>query len=474
MADCEYDWTVIPRMYVLDAFHWICQDCGKEHSQGPVLEKCEKCGESNLERKIIWKIKKRKRTDYMWFDNTLRMRYFDRIGLGEYGSDVNATKKWCSHKLKDWAKGDITDVMVGIGACWFLDRNRYWELGGMDEGHGSWGQMAVELACKTWLSGGRQIVNKKTWFAHLPRTQTGFSWPYDNPASAQEKARLYSRDLWLNDKWPGAKHKLSWLIDKFGPLPSWHDKDDQQHNILISVPKEIKPKSQTKGLVYYTDNRCEERIALAVREQLMKCCNGNSLISVSQYPMNFGSNFVLPLQRSVLTMFKQIVKGIEECDSDIIFLCEHDVLYHPSHFDFIPPKKDKFYYNLNFWMLRTKDGQALQYHTQAVSQLCAYRELLLAHYRKRVERVEKEGFTLRIGYEPGNHKFPRGIDDYGYENRRSEYPNVDIRHGKNVSGGRFEKKEFRRQPKDWILADEIPYWGKTKGRFDDFLRVVGT
>jgi glycosyltransferase involved in cell wall biosynthesis len=140
-ADCEPDWTVIPRMYVLDAFHRVCLDCGKHHHQGPTRDKCDRCGEGNFEREIIWQIKKRKRTDYMWIDPDLRIKYFDRIGLQGYGEDVNALKKRYSHKLRDWARGDITDVMVGIGACWFQERGRYWELGGLDdEGHGSWGQ----------------------------------------------------------------------------------------------------------------------------------------------------------------------------------------------------------------------------------------------------------------------------------------------------------------------------------------------
>ena len=84
---------------------------------------------------------------------------------------------------------------------------------GMNEEHGSRGQMAVDLDCKTWLAGGRQVANKKTWFAHLPRTQKGFSWPYPNPASAQEKARKHSKRFMKivcpNPAKPGLKMKRS-------------------------------------------------------------------------------------------------------------------------------------------------------------------------------------------------------------------------------------------------------------------------
>jgi hypothetical protein len=137
----------------------------------------------------------------MRFDNTLHFQY------------------WREYKDRPEAQGDICDLMCCIGACWMMDRKRYWDLGGMDENHGSWGQMGVEIACKTWLSGGRQVVTKKTWFSHMFRTQEGFGFPYPNPGIV--KAREYSQDMWFNNKWPQAKHNLQWLIDKFSPVPDW-------------------------------------------------------------------------------------------------------------------------------------------------------------------------------------------------------------------------------------------------------------
>ena len=49
------------------------------------------------------------------------------------------------------------------------------------------------------------------------------SFPYPLSGNAQEHAKQYSRDLWLNDRWPKAKYPLSWLVDKFKPVPDWHD-----------------------------------------------------------------------------------------------------------------------------------------------------------------------------------------------------------------------------------------------------------
>ena len=446
MADCEPDWTVIPRMYNLHVFDWKCKNDHRFYQDSYSLDKenlCPNCKEK-LEISYVWQPRKNRRTDYMYMDKDLRVQY--------YRSRENPHE---SNEL-------IDDVMNGQGACWFQERKRFLELGGLDEKHGFWGQVGTEIACKAWLSGGRQVVNKKTWFAHMFRTTGTFSFPYKIHGSDQEKARQYSRDLWLNNKWPLQKRKFQWLLDKFAPVPSWGEKES------ISIQK-----PPTKGMVYYTDNLANEYILNACRNNLDKVRNGSPLVCVSLLPVNFGDkNIVLNLQRCRLTMFKEILAGLEVIDTDIVFLTEHDILYHPSHFDFVPPKDDVFYYNVNTWKLREEDGQALFYYTKQTSGLCAYRNLLLEHYRKRVERVEKTGYDHNMGYEPGCHHLPLGVDNYNTETWESEYPNVDIRHGNNLTANRFRQDQFRneRSCRGWKLADEIPYWGKTKNRFSEFIK----
>jgi hypothetical protein len=189
--------------------------------------------------------------------------------------------------------------------------------------------------------------------------------------------------------------------------------------------------------------------------------------------MDFGTkNIVLPLKRGYLTMFKQILTGLETLETDFAFLCEHDVLYHPSHFEYTPPTDDAYYYNENVWHVNAETGEALFYWTKQVAEVCANRELLVEHYRKRVKRVEDEGkYHMSIGFEAGAHKLPRGIDDYPAESRMSEYPNIDIRHNKNLTPSRWSQDEFRDKKtcQGWKLTDEVPGWGITKGRFNEIL-----
>ena len=189
-ADCEYDWTVIPRMYNLDIETFLP--------------------------------KRHKRTDYMWisYDEPKQFRalYYDKTStppkiLEETG------------KLRQ-PKNDkmIDDTMCCMGPGFFMHMKRFWDLGGCDEGHGGWGQQGIEVALKAWLSGGSLKVNKKTWFAHWFRGGGGPGFPYPASGNAQEKARRYSRDLWLNDKWPLATRKLQWVVDKFD-APGWPEKE---------------------------------------------------------------------------------------------------------------------------------------------------------------------------------------------------------------------------------------------------------
>ncbi|MBU2177765.1 MAG: hypothetical protein KJ556_21945, partial [Gammaproteobacteria bacterium] len=461
IKDMQPDWVVLPRMYALDAFHRICKVCGAEHQQGSMSEKCEQCGGIEYDKKIIWLPKKNKKTDYMWFDINLRMAYFDANYLSPYGKDIEELKKKYSHKIRPFAKHNITDVMCGIGACWFLERERFWAFGGLDEAHGSWGQMAVEIACKAWLSGGRHVVNKNTWFAHLSRTQPGFSWPYPISNGEVEVARKHSKELWLNNKWDRQKRQLSFIIDKFSPLPGW----DKSNHCKRAVKK---------GIIYYTDNCLQERFAIVVRNQLKRIANGHEVISVSQWPIDFGFNITTKEQRSVLTMFKQILLGLEKSNADIVFLCEHDVIYHKSHFNFEPEKKDVYYYNVNVWKVDAKTGQALYYYTKQTSGLCAYRDLLVEHYRKRIEIVEKNGFKREMGFEPGTHQPPRGIDTHTAKDYYSDFPNIDIRHDNNLTANRFKKEQFRSEKsiQGWKESGEIFGWGITKGRFNEFLKEL--
>ena len=153
-----------------------------------------------------------------------------------------------------------------------------------------------------------------------------------------------------------------------------------------------------KGIVFYTDNALNTEIADKVKAHLKKISKNKNIpiVCVSLKKMDFGDkNICFPrLKRGVLTLFKQQLAGVENSTADILFFCEHDVLYHPSHFNFVPPTDEAYYYNVN---VRLSDGHGLRVNDcKQTSGLCAYRHLLLEHYQKLIFRVLLRLFVAKI------------------------------------------------------------------------------
>lgn len=208
IENCEYNWTVVPRMYNLHVFDWQCKICNHRTYQGPELTECENCKKSNkFERVEVWKPRLSSRADFARFDRDLHFQY------------------WRDYEKRPESQGDIADLMCFVGACWFQHRERFLELGGLDEEHGSWGQVGMEISAKSTLSGGRLVVNKTTWFSHLFRTRKGFMFPYSLSGNQVERARQYSKWLWIENNWSKAMHPLSWLVERFWPIPGWEEND---------------------------------------------------------------------------------------------------------------------------------------------------------------------------------------------------------------------------------------------------------
>jgi len=195
MAD---DITMVPVMRNLHAFDWVCP-AGHRRYQGP-SGPCTECSQPTT-MDVVWIPKKNPQSTCYRFDTDMHFQYHN-----EMGKELT---------------GDLTETMSIQGSCFMATRERYFALDLCSESFHSWGQQGVEVACKTWLSGGRVLVNRTTWYAHMFRTQGGdFGFPYENPQTEVVKNRELSRDLFAGDNWDKAIHPFSWLIDKFNP-PGW-------------------------------------------------------------------------------------------------------------------------------------------------------------------------------------------------------------------------------------------------------------
>jgi len=189
-ADCEKEWLVVPSRYSLDGEKW-------KRTRGPV--------------------------DYL----TLTFPYTDDdlYGTGLHG------RKWKGkggmsggfwHRENERKHILIDYILTFQGSCWFMHKQKFLDIGGMDEINFTSHQEAQELGMKVWLSGGCCVRNKKTWYAHLHKGPK-YGGKIKGSKKEQRKTQVYSTDLWMNNKWPGRKRDIKWLIDKFWPLEGWPD-----------------------------------------------------------------------------------------------------------------------------------------------------------------------------------------------------------------------------------------------------------
>jgi glycosyltransferase involved in cell wall biosynthesis len=205
LADMRDDWTMVPTMRNLHAFNWVCPK-GHSRYQGP-SGVCTECGEPTT-MDIVWIAKSNPQSNAYAFDPTPHFQYFREFNRRPEG------------------KGDVTPSMSLQGSCFMITQERYFALNVCDESWGSWGSQGIEVAVKTWLSGGQVMVNHKTYYAHMFRTQGGdFGFPYPLSGKQVEYAKSKAREAFFAGKFNKAIYPLSWLIERFWPVPFWTQED---------------------------------------------------------------------------------------------------------------------------------------------------------------------------------------------------------------------------------------------------------
>jgi rubrerythrin len=484
LATFEPKWTVTPALYNLLVFTWKCKQCGWLKDQSPKPARCGKCNSRYLKQVKEWRPRdgsdgtdvdrkggRRKAYLHSW-------RFDTKLEYQQWGEFANRPEQ----------RTPIHDTMSLLGACWAMRRDRYWEIEPCDEKYGSWGQQGTEIACKTWLSGGELKCNTETWFAHFFRVG-GIGFPYSD-GGRKERAMARCREQWLENKWEKQIHPLYWLINKFSPVPDWSDENPVTQQVQVAANEfhrrqgqvldavVVHPKKISKCALYYTCGSHDQTLELAARSNLKRAVNGHELGCVALKRTDFGDwTLVLDREKSGGTMHYQILAGLERSTADYVFLCESDVMYHPSHFQFIPPRDDTVYYNVNVWRVRYSDGHAVRTaNLQQVSGICANRKLLLEHYRRRVEIIARNNDQFdvkRMAYEPGT----RGkFGDERIANWESEFPNLDITgHGQTLTTPHFSVESFRNKKfaAGWEETDgQITGWSLIYGRVREWLEEL--
>lgn len=194
--NCQENWLMIPRRYHLDDINWK-----RDESRPPY--------------------------DYHYLTFPLRTK-----GYGVCISSQN----WLRYQTKARdSKHEIDDTMSFQGSCWFANRKYFLKrvgyLDDSDNSYGPFGGEQIEIGLKYWLGGGENKIIKSTWYAHLlkrPRHYNAklFMRDYKRNSSTGRR-RTWISDHWMNNKEPNMIHPLTWLVEKFWPVPTWPDDRNQ-------------------------------------------------------------------------------------------------------------------------------------------------------------------------------------------------------------------------------------------------------
>ena len=179
--DMEHDWVVTPRFYVLDAEKWQWQDD--------------------------------RFYDYFY----LSCPFTDPKGL-RFKAGGHWPERTASRNFPNYPDIDETPSMHGSG--WFVSKDYFLNtLGGFPTedplGHA---QEPIWLGLKAWLMGGKLMVNKKTWYAHLHQDSKDRGYPEDKKHT--EKTYNWTAEYWLTNTGK-LKYSFEQFVDKFMPMPTW-------------------------------------------------------------------------------------------------------------------------------------------------------------------------------------------------------------------------------------------------------------
>lgn len=178
----EPNWIVIPRRKRLDADNWTLTDTHKPD------------------------------VDYHYLSFPDDPNDFGGPGLNG--------KIWPERAL---ARKDILidDEMASQGSAWLCAVDYFYELELMDEqSYGPFWNESQEILLKCWLSGGRGVINKNTWYAHLHKGSK-HGRGYKLPESWLQQGATFTKNWIWNDAWSKQTKPFSWLIEHFWPVPTW-------------------------------------------------------------------------------------------------------------------------------------------------------------------------------------------------------------------------------------------------------------
>lgn len=196
-AHCDHDWVSVPTRHAINGETWTV--CGRG---GGSLDM--EFGGVNYH--------------YLTFPYAPSM-----YGYGLHGKEFSRHANRALNQ--ELAGSPIDDLMSFQGSCWFTPTANFLRLGPLDQANYNFYAESIEVGLRQWMSGGRVVINKTTWYAHYHKGKNnlhtvdgrigrGFLLSLDG----KRRSEAFATDFWMNDRWPNAAMTFEQFITRFESL----------------------------------------------------------------------------------------------------------------------------------------------------------------------------------------------------------------------------------------------------------------
>jgi hypothetical protein len=214
-------------------------------------------------------------------------------------------------------------------------------------------------------------------------------------------------------------------------------------------------------IIYYTANFISDAFLANTMKYLKIAIGETPVISVSQKPMDFGTNICVgDIGRSHINIYRQALIGAKAAKTKYVAFVEDDILYSKEHFQYIPT--DGFFaYDKNIWVFYTYLRIPVFTYKNRVNfnGLICERDLFIEAMEERFAAWPDES-KIRISCwaEPGRYEKHIRVTVRKLETYNATVPSIAFYHPTALS---YLHLGTRKAPGE-NPCDILPYWGKSE------------
>lgn len=215
--------------------------------------------------------------------------------------------------------------------------------------------------------------------------------------------------------------------------------------------------------IYYTAHLEHPPTEQAIREKHLESAGDVPIISVSQQPLDFGTNICVGnVGVSDLNAFRQCQLGVQQAKTKYVCPIEADFLYPPAYFQFEPPRDDTLYLMNPIYVLWCQKRHVRRFFKKAVGSegaavgsegaMVVARDYLLKVFDAMLEGCPQ--------WAPDGAHFHHMLHTGRWGKAQIDTPIVTLKTDRNMG------RKTPICPQSQTL--EIPYWGTVQEMFDRY------